>query len=122
MQAKCNQFDAGYSWTERIRKKQGKPQKTGHAGNYFLQAPNAKTSGMRRCDIQGRYPKLIITYYNLGFCGTFGGIGGDGLSVLFQTKQGKKSLQEAWRIDDGQSDLTNKTSSTEIQLIATTET
>ena len=43
-------------------------------------------------------------------------------SVSFQTKQGKKSLQEPWRIDDGQSDLTNKTSSTEIQLIATTET
>ena len=42
--------------------------------------------------------------------------------VSFQTKQGKKSLQEPWRIDDGQSDLTNKTSSTEIQLIATTET
>ena len=55
MQAKCNQFDAGYSWTERIRKKQSKPQKTGHAGNYFLQAPNAKTSGKRRCDIQGWY-------------------------------------------------------------------
>ena len=42
--------------------------------------------------------------------------------VSFQTKQGKKSLKEPWRIDDGQSDLTNKTSSTEIQLIATTET
>ena len=55
MQAKCNQFDAGYSWTERIRKKQSKPQKTGHAGNYFIQAPNAKPSGGRRCDIQGWY-------------------------------------------------------------------
>ena len=55
MQAKCNQFDAGDSWTERIRKKQSKPQKTRHAGNYFLQAPNAKTSGRRRCDIQGWY-------------------------------------------------------------------
>ena len=61
---------------------------------------------------------ILINYY----CNTFSGIGGDDISVLFQTKQGKKSLQEPWRIDDGQSDLTNKTSSTEIQLIATTET
>ena len=52
----------------------------------------------------------------------FGSIGGVDMFVSFQTKQGKKSLQEPWRIDDGQSDLTNKTSSTEIQLIATTET
>ena len=118
MQAKCNQFDAGYSWTERIRKKQSKPQKTGHAGNYFLEAPNAKTSGKRRCDIQGWYTKVAINYC----CSRFDGIGSDGISVLFQTKQGKKSVQEPWRIADGQSDLTNKTSSTEIQLITTTET
>ena len=51
-----------------------------------------------------------------------GNICGVDIFVSFQTKQGKKSLQEPWRLDDGQSDLTNKTSSTEIQLIATTET
>ena len=56
------------------------------------------------------------------FCSAFVSISGVDMFVLFQTKQGKKGLQEPWRIDDGQSDLTNKTSSTEIQLIATTET
>ena len=64
----------------------------------------------------------LFTIVIIGCCSRFDGIGSDGISVLFQTKQGKKSVQEPWRIADGQSDLTNKTSSTEIQLITTTET
>ena len=63
-----------------------------------------------------------IQKYIYSIFSAFGSISGVDRFVLFQTKQGKKSLQEPWRIDDDQSDLTNKTSSTEIQLIATTET